>query len=251
MKREPEYDFVDMHCHVLPAVDDGSESMEMTRGMLAIARENHIGAIIVTPHYKEGRHNAEPAKILQRIAAVREAVPGADAPSLYLGNEILYDSTVADKLQAGKICTLAGSDSVLVEFRPGEEYSYLREGLRQLIYAGYRPVLAHCERYDCLLKNKTLAADLRRNGVRLQVNAQSVRPGLFSPVSGFVNRLLSEKLVDFIGTDAHKDKGRAPECFSAWRYLVKKYDPDYVREIMRENAAQLLPSCKLPANQLK
>lgn len=107
------------------------------------------------------------------------------------------------------------------------------------------------ERYDCLLKNKAFAADLRRNGVRLQVNAQSVLPGLFSPVYGFVNRLLAEKMVDFIGTDAHKDKGRTPQCLAAWRCLVRKYDSDYVREIMRENAAQLLPSCKLSANQLK
>ena len=115
MKREPAYEFVDMHCHILPAVDDGSESMEMTRRMLQTARENHIGAIIVTPHHKGGHHNAEPEKILQRIEEVRNAVPEADSPLLYPGNEILYDSTVADKLQAGRICTLLPALPLLQE----------------------------------------------------------------------------------------------------------------------------------------
>ena len=54
MKKEPDYEFVDMHCHILPEVDDGSESMEMTLAMLRIARENHIGAMIVTPHHRVG-----------------------------------------------------------------------------------------------------------------------------------------------------------------------------------------------------
>ena len=63
---------VDMHCHVLPAVDDGSQNMEQTIEMLRIASEEGISAMIVTPHYKDGRHNASVQTILSRIAQVQE-----------------------------------------------------------------------------------------------------------------------------------------------------------------------------------
>jgi len=67
-----------------------------------------------------------------------------------------------------------------------------------------------------------------------------VIPKLFDPAAGFVRRLLEEEIVDFIGTDAHKDRGRTPEMLPAWRYLVRKYDPEYVREICRENAVRIV-----------
>lgn len=242
MKKEPDYEFVDMHCHIMPEVDDGSESMEMTLAMLRIARENHIGAMIATPHHKGGHHNVPPEETARLIGEVQRAgkAAGIEVPALYPGNEVLYDSSVVDALREGRIQTMGGSDYVLVEFRPWEEYGYLREGLRVLLYEGYRPILAHCERYECLVKDAALAEGLHRNGVSLQVNAGSVIPKLFDPAAGFVRRLLEEEMVDFVGTDAHKDRGRTPEMLPAWRYLVRKYDPEYVREICRENAGRIV-----------
>ena len=104
MKKEPDYEFVDMHCHILPEVDDGSESMEMTLAMLRIARENHIGAMIVTPHHKGGHHNVPPEETARLIGEIQRAGQAAEieVPALYPGNEVLYDSSVVDALRAGR-----------------------------------------------------------------------------------------------------------------------------------------------------
>lgn len=209
--RIPDYELADMHIHIMPEVDDGSESMEMTMEMLRIA--------------------------CMQDAMAQEEVEEAD---LYRGNEIMYDSSVPEALENGRICSLADSSYLLVEFKPWEEFSYIQEGLRNLSYDGWRVILAHCERYDCIRKNPELARELTRNRIYLQVNADDVLPHFRSPFAKLISGLLKEELVSFVGTDAHKDTERSPEMLRCWQYLIRKCDSDYVREITRENTLRII-----------
>ena len=241
----PDYELADMHIHIMPEVDDGSESMEMTMEMLRIARENRIGTMILTPHHKGGHRNVSPNGQRRRIAGMQDAMEASGEwndnwMDLYPGNEIMYDSSVPEELEEGRIQTMADSSYVLVEFKPWEEFSYIQEGLRNLSYEGYRVILAHCERYDCIRRDAALAGDLVRNRIYLQVNADDVLPRFRSPFAKFVSGLLKEELVSFIGTDAHKDRERSPQMLRCWQYLARKYDPDYVREITRENTLRII-----------
>lgn len=234
-----------MHIHIMPEVDDGSESMEMTMRMLRVARENRIGTMILTPHHKGGHRNVSPDGQLRRIAGMQDAMDASEEWNntwidLYPGNEIMYDSSVLEELEEGRIRTMADSSYVLVEFKPWEEFSYIQEGLRNLSYEGYRVILAHCERYDCLRRDASLAGELARNRIYLQVNADDVLPHFRSPFAKFVGSLLKEELVSFVGTDAHKDRERSPQMLKCWQYLNRKYDPDYVREITRENTLRII-----------
>ncbi len=239
--KQPDYGFADMHIHIMPKVDDGSESMEMTQNMLAIAAEHHIETMILTPHYKRGHHNVSPKGQERRIDAMYDRMYENDIPiDLYPGNEIMYDSGVLEDLEEGRIQTMAGSSYVLVEFKPWEQASYIQEGLRTLSYEGYRVILAHCERYDCLRKDYQLVENLYRNQIYLQVNADDVLPRFMAPIPRFVHHILEEQLVTFIGTDAHKDQGRTPRMLECWNYLEKHCDPDYIRRIMRENTLRVI-----------
>lgn len=238
--REPDYDLADMHIHVMPQVDDGSESMEMTENMLRIASRHRIGTMILTPHYKRGHHNVSPEGQLRRIERMRELNPDLPEIDFYPGNEIMYDSGVLEDLEEGRIQTMAGSSYVLVEFKPWESADYIQEGLRRLSYEGYRVILAHCERYDCIRKDFSMAETLHRNRIYLQVNAEDVLPRFMAPLPKFVHRLLKEEMVSFVGTDAHKDKGRTPNMLECWGYLDGHCDPDYVRDITRENTLAVI-----------
>lgn len=242
---QPDYELADMHIHIMPEVDDGSESMEMTMRMLRVARENRIGTMILTPHHKGGHRNVSPDGQLRRIAGMQDAMDASEEWNntwidLYPGNEIMYDSSVLEELEEGRIRTMADSSYVLVEFKPWEEFSYIQEGLRNFSYEGYRVILAHCERYDCLRRDAALAGELARNRIYLQVNADDVLPHFRSPFAKFVGGLLKEELVSFVGTDAHKDRERSPQMLKCWQYLNRKYDPDYVREITRENTLRII-----------
>ena len=241
MKQESPYRLVDMHCHILPAVDDGSKDMEMSLRMARIAADSGIGTIIVTPHYNAAHESVSPEGIRKRVDLIQGLCreEGLDL-TFYPGNELFYDSTLPEKLTKGEVLTLAGSRYCLVEFNPMDDFRYIYDGLRALIYEGFRPILAHCERYACLLKKQAYVEDLLDQRVLLQVNGASVEPKLFQPVPKFVNRLLRNKWISFVSSDAHRAEGnRSPDMRDAVSYLRKKYDADYVRRILSENALSL------------
>lgn len=242
---EETYSYVDMHIHVLPGVDDGSKDMNMSLAMLRVAAENRIGTMILTPHNKLYLHSVSPESQMRRMAELQEASDEAGLDiQFYPGNELMYDYTLPQRLNEGKAMTLASSDYCLVEFDPGEQFSYILEGLRSLTNEGYRPVLAHCERYLCLTQEPSKVDELMGNGVLMQVNAADVTP----PVHGmgtrrmfhFVNELLAEEKIRFVSTDAHRPSGRAPELNEAAAWLNRRYGREYTRELLHDNAMKII-----------
>lgn len=235
-------DLVDIHCHILPGVDDGSHSKSQSQRMLDLAWENGIHAIIATPHYMpEGRHPS-PETLHRLTEELREYIYMRQYDmELYEGNEIYYHQEASELLEEGKILPLAGSHYVLVEFSPADDARYMRNALAELQNAGYDPILAHVERYMCLCKKPYDRIDeLRRMGVLIQVNAGSVE-GKMGPVAKkTVHSLLKRQWVDFVATDAHSDHGRSHAIGDCVRILRKKYPSEYVESILGGNARRIL-----------
>ena len=154
--------FTDIHCHVLPMVDDGAETMEMALDMLRIAAEEGIRKMILTPHQKADRKCVTPEGIIRRMVLLQEEADKKGIPvKLFPGNEIFYRHGLGELLELGKIRTLADSHYVLVEFLPGEDFGYIRDALNRLISFGYWPVVAHVERYMNVVKNLQKAEELK------------------------------------------------------------------------------------------
>ena len=232
---------VDMHCHVLPAVDDGSQNMEQTIEMLRIASEEGISAMIVTPHYKDGRHNASVQTILSRIAQVQEEVVRQGIfVDLYPGNEIFYFHGVEDMLDKGHILTLNNTDRVLIEFSPSSDYTYIRNALDGIRASGYVPIIAHIERYECMLRDMTRVKELKNMDIEVQVNVSSAAGKLGSRVQKYIYEMLNGRYVDYMGTDAHDTENRIPEFQECYRKLEKKFDSDYINALFYENALAII-----------
>ena len=232
---------VDMHCHVLPAVDDGSQNMEQTIEMLRIASEEGISAMIVTPHYKDGRHNASVQTILSRIAQVQEEVVRQGIfVDLYPGNEIFYFHGVEDMLDKGHILTLNNTDRVLIEFSPSSDYTYIRNALDGIRASGYVPIIAHIERYECMLRDMTRVKELKNMDIEAQVNVSSAAGKLGSRVQKYIYEMLKGRYVDYMGTDAHDTENRIPEFQECYRKLEKKFDSDYINAVFYENALAII-----------
>ena len=213
--------FIDIHCHVLPMVDDGAESMEMALDMLRIAADEGI---------------AKRTELLQKKADVLK-IP----VKLFPGNEIFYRHGLAELLEQGKIRTLADSHYVLIEFLPGEDYAYIRDAIGRVASFGYWPVVAHVERYVNVIRDMEKAERLKEDaGCYFQVNASSVVGDQGFAAKNVVKKLLKAGLVDFVGTDAHSDGSRAPRLRKCAGYLEKKYGEIMTRKLMRENAEAIL-----------
>ncbi|MBR1931130.1 MAG: protein-tyrosine-phosphatase [Lachnospiraceae bacterium] len=236
-------DFTDVHCHILPGLDDGSQSMDETLEMLRIAEAEGIRRMIVTPHYKEGRRSADPDTILRRMEEVQRLLEdeGIDI-RLYPGNEIYYTSELEEKLESGRILSMNYTEYLLVEFSPFEDYIYIRNAMDNIRSLGYTPILAHVERYECMLKDRKHVEEMRALGCMIQVNASSVTGENGSKVKRFVHKLLKLALVDFVGTDAHNTGRRKPALWKCAELLYKKYGAEYADALLTGNAEEILLS---------
>lgn len=242
MKKTQNYKIIDLHCHVLPGVDDGSSSMEESMEMLRIAACEGIVKMIATPHYKAGRKNVSVDGITRRIEQLQQCIDEEQLGiELLPGNEILYFDELIEELETKSLRTLCDSNYVLVEFLPGDSYKKIRNAVDALIGDGYIPVLAHVERYECLVKDMGLIKELIELGARVQINAGSVAGKHGWKIKKYVCQLLKEQLVDYIGTDAHDRNNRKPEMLKCIAVLIKKkIDSSYITAITHDNAMKII-----------
>ena len=232
---------VDIHCHILPGLDDGARDLTDTVAMLRIAAAEGISDMIVTPHFHPGRHVAAPETVLRTLESVRQIARTNRIPiRLYPGSEIYYFNEMVPKLKRNDLLTMNGSEFVLVEFSPAVMFRTMQNAMDGLLNEGYQPILAHVERYECLLKDTDRVFFLHDMGVRIQVNASTVTGKNGAEGKRFVHRLLQERAVDHIGTDAHGWKHRRPEMARCRKTLEKKYSAAYAYQILRGNAEEIL-----------
>ncbi len=233
--------FVDMHCHVLPEVDDGAQSLEETRKMLQTAYDEGIRYIIATPHYHPRRGRKPPHILRRQLRLVRsEAEKISGRLRIYLGNEIYFGQDIPDLLDEEEVLTMNRTRYVLVEFSTADSFEHICQGIRQLQMRGYNVILAHIERYQCMLAEPDRAGYLAEMGVKIQINADSITGECGRRVRKYVRQLMEQDLVFCTGTDAHRPKIRPPHMKKAAEYVAAKYGRQYMRKIFWENAGSML-----------
>lgn len=230
----------DVHCHILPGVDDGARDEGSTERMLNIARENGIDGIIATPHFEYGQEKETLEGIKKKYSKVRDLWKemGPDK-ELFLGHEVFYSEGVVDSLKSGVAMTMNDTRYVLIEFRVDVGHSYALRAIQKLRYAGYYPIIAHVERYPKLRSGKTLQ-ELIEKGAHLQVNASTL-----CGEHGFIEkyrmmRLVKLGLIDFVATDAHDSRARRPKLKECMEILKKQLGEEKVRLIFEENPIRML-----------
>ena len=233
--------FMDMHCHLLPEVDDGAQSMEDTRQMLQMALDEGIQYIVVTPHYHPHRGKKPPKVLRHQLKLMREEAARIDEKlRVYLGTEIYYGQDVPELLREEKVLTMNRTNYVLVEFSHSDPYEYICQGIRQIQMKGYEVILAHIERYHCMCDNIEDAAHIAEMGVKIQVNADSITGENGRKVKRFVKQMMDRDLVYCVGTDAHRPGASPPRMKKAAEYVKKKYGEDYMRKIFFSNGRRIM-----------
>ncbi len=237
------HEFVDCHHHLVYGIDDGPASRIMMSGMLQYAHTDGVRAIIATPHAIPGARPFKMDVYRTRLEEARAlcAENGLDI-ALYTGCEIMYTDKALPMLLSGEIPTLAESDSVLIEFLPNVSYDAVVEAVLELSDEGFRPILAHVERYGCLMLHPKRAVALHeQHGARYQVNCQTVIDGAGFLRGRTIDRLLKEQMIDYIATDAHNVKTRPCRMGAAYHALIKRVDKAYADRLTGGNARMILP----------
>ena len=197
--------FKDIHCHLLPGIDDGSNSIEESIEILRRAEKEGVSEIVLTPHYIENtRYNCnnknkkESFEIL--IKAIRQA--GINI-KLYLGNENYMSNNFIELLNNDEIMTINNSRYLLFEFPLSQPYKNSKDYLYELVTKGYVPILAHPERYRDFQKNPSLVEEYTRMGILLQGNYKSLLGKYGRKAKKTLKILLKKDLITFLGSDIH------------------------------------------------
>ncbi len=233
-------DFADIHCHMMAGIDDGARTLqEMTR-MAEQASGEGIGIVCFTPHTGVYGEDSDPEHIKDTFAQaslhLKKHFPHM---RFFLGNEIYYSCDIPKKLENGTYLPINGSRYVLVEFSPGTDIFNIKSGVRFITMAGYKPILAHVERYKDLYNDCEAVRGLREMGAVIQVNSRYVmKRDVFGKSK--CKALLRENLVDVIATDCHDTKKRPPQMRQCYECISANFGKEYADTIMKINPRLIL-----------
>ena len=233
--------FVDIHCHILPGVDDGSQTPEETKAMLQKAWDERIQIMVATPHYHKQRGKNDIELIKKQLLLTRKLAKEVHPKmQICLGMEIYYGEDVPELLKEGRVVSIRKSRYILVEFSPGDEFQYILNAVRKLQMSGHTVIIAHIERYNCLRKDISNVEYLREMGAYLQVNTGSITGSYGRSVKKFLREVLKAHLVQLVGTDAHGSERRTPKMQEAYKEVVKRCGEEYADQIFGQNAKKVL-----------
>lgn len=227
---------IDWHCHVLPKMDDGSQSAEESASLLRMQAAQGVELAVATPHFYANDETVD-VFLERRQAALERLKPllAEDLPAIRLGAEVRYYPSIGRLPDLQKL-RIEGSELLLLEM-PTSRWteSTLRELVELSGKSGLKIVLAHVERYRHLQKPSDWER-LYESGIKMQVNASC----FLSPVTRYrALSLLRRGRVQFIGSDCHSVAFRPPQLDKAVRVLQKKLGPAYVEQ-MKEYGNSLL-----------
>lgn len=228
---------IDIHCHILPGIDDGPLTLQTSLAMATIAAADGIHSVIATPHTDGIRVSHE--SVTRAVARLnRELVLNEISLRIYPGYEIPYH--LVSELGTGH--TLAGSEYVLVEF----PHDHLPRGALNTFYhlsaAGLKPVIAHPERNHDVILEPGIMLDLAGNGVLVQLTAASITGELGPDIQRCARYFIEQDMVHFIATDSHSPAFREPVLSKAHKLITKIAGKDKCRKIFRDNPQLILGS---------
>jgi protein-tyrosine phosphatase len=201
---------IDIHSHIMPQIDDGARSLEEALEMARIAAEDGIEYMVSTPHMFNGlSHNPEPSEILERVAALNEAI-GSNGVKILPGNEVHISHEIAEQARNNRVTKINQRNYMLVEFPQLTVPVGAEELFYRLLLQGVRPILVHPERNGQIQNHPSIVAKFIERGVFIQVTAMSVT-GEFGPAAkASAEALLRHGCVHFLATDTHRTKSRPP-----------------------------------------
>jgi protein-tyrosine phosphatase len=191
---------IDLHSHLLPAVDDGSRSVAQSIKVMKEMAGHGVTDVCLTPHLRAGQlAGAPPRSHDEAFEALQAAAP--PLPRLHRGAEVMLDRPLPVSGEGFRRFTIGGTRYILVEFPRMVAYDTVTIALGRVVDAGLRPVLAHPERYACC--NPDTVARWRDLGARMQVDATTL---LSTQSRGQRARaLVSAGLADILAADNHGD----------------------------------------------
>lgn len=232
--------FTDIHCHILPNIDDGAKNIDTSIKMASIAVSEGIDRIIATPHFDPGTDNIEVflEKRNNALAALKSELEARNIDIDIIPGAEVYLSPALINMEGLEQLCLGDSRYLLAEMPFTLVPQWLDEILYSIQLKGITPILAHPERSVKVIKEPHILDKIVRNGTMLQLNASSICHMKNRQLRKCIKYLFGSGMVHFIATDAHSTLNRKPVIQPALDIISEMHGRDMV-EYLLENARVL------------
>ncbi len=195
---------VDMHSHFIPGIDDGAQTMEDSMNLLRAMRDFGYKKVITTPHIMSDYFQNTPEIILNGLEEVRKAakLEGNDI-EIEAAAEYYLDFDLEAKIEKGGLLTF-GNNYLLFEVSYMNPPDIMNQVIFKMVTNGYRPILAHPERYPFWYDDFEKYEEFKDKGVLLQININSLTGYYGGGAKKIAQMMIDKNMVDFIGTDCHR-----------------------------------------------
>lgn len=230
---------IDIHCHILPGIDDGSKDIDMSLEMLGIAENNSEDKIIATPHYYRGYFENEYKDVVKYVSKLNNDIKSNNLNvKVYPGQEIFVDNHTLECYKSGIIHGLNDSKYLLIEFSMEELPQNAMDIIYELKLLGVKPIIAHPERYMYIWKELTNINQFVEENCLFQLNTSSILGLMGKHVKETAFELMEHGLCNFIASDAHTTDRRCPNLSVAMDEIKEDYSDIY--SMVQKNANAVL-----------
>lgn len=244
---------IDIHTHILPGLDDGSDSMESSVKMAELAAEAGVTRLVATPHANQrGRfENYITDALFENFRALRREIAAADIGiDIVPGMEVMASYDVPKMLLDGKLLPINGSRYMLLEFPFSEDPGRMDELLHRLLDIRCTPVLAHPERYNALQISPEYLYDWACDGVVMQVNKGSVLGRFGTKPMELSMAMISHGIAGCVASDAHGTERRNTDMTDIQEYLTMEFSEGCARRLLSENPERILNNQKIIIDEI-
>lgn len=235
---------IDLHCHILPGIDDGAGDVEIAVGMARMAWNSGVGTIVATPHCNlpgDVRKNYISDSLARRYAKFRNVLRQQNIPLHVLpGSEVYWSEEVPALFRQGLLPTIADSRYLLVEFAFDTSCAEMDSALYVLSQLGVTPVIAHPERYFVVQQNPETVVPWFEKGYVIQLNKGTILGKMGRSAERTADYILQCGLAHVVASDAHSISRRTPYMMEIYEHLETEYSPEYASVLLVENPCHII-----------
>jgi protein-tyrosine phosphatase len=229
--------FIDIHCHILPGLDDGPRSKGEAEEMLEVARKDGIAGIVATPHMLDGVCNTTREGIVRAIADLNGAARGIP---IYMGAEVRVGMEFTRHIENSGLPLINDKNFLLLELPPYviPPINVLEHLVNSLKIKKIIPIFSHPERNMPIVRDPSIMNRLARCGALFQVTAMSIIDGGNTAKAAL--NMIGKGYVHVVASDAHDSQRRPPLLSRGYEYVSKKFGRDLANRLFIENPLKII-----------
>lgn len=232
---------IDLHCHILPSIDDGAQSLNDSIAMARQAEEDGIHTVVATPHHKNEKYENEKSRILAKVAVLNMQLHKHHIDVKVLpGQEIRIYGDLIDDYEKDLLLTMNNTGKyVFIEFPSSQVPRFANNLFYNMQMKGLVPIIVHPERNQRLIEKPDELLNFVDNGALTQITSSSITGKFGKKIQKFSFDLMEANLAHFIASDAHNTTTRPFSLNSAYERVTAKFGDEW-SDILKTNAEHVV-----------